>query len=239
MTKFYVYVDWTLEENPRPFYVGKGKIERVNLLKRNKRHDSIANSYGIDRRIALETQDEKEAFELEASLILEYRTYAYGENCWGANFTRGGEGSSGRHLTEESLSKIRKPHGPKHSLEQKEKWSNLRKGSHISDSHKENIRLASLGRNHSEDTRQNLREISSQWWKERRSNPDAPKLNYKVRPVQQIDPASGSIVNVYISVAEAFRSTGCSNIHKCCRGLRKTAGGYNWKYVDQNELDNE
>lgn len=28
MSKYHVYVDWTTEESPRPYYVGKGTDER-------------------------------------------------------------------------------------------------------------------------------------------------------------------------------------------------------------------
>jgi hypothetical protein len=31
---FYVYVDWTTEDSPRPFYVGKGNISRTRKGKR-------------------------------------------------------------------------------------------------------------------------------------------------------------------------------------------------------------
>lgn len=38
----------------------------------------------------------------------------------------------------------------------------------------------------------------------------------------------------YVSVSEAERKTGIynSNIVKCCKGERKTAGGYIWKYTE-------
>lgn len=55
------------------------------------------------------------------------------------------------------------------------------------------------------------------------------------KPVAQIQ--GGQIIKVYGSVLEAQRQTGIemSNIAKCCRGARKTAGGYQWKYVEKND----
>ena len=39
---------------------------------------------------------------------------------------------------------------------------------------------------------------------------------------------------IYASMSEANRQTGISygSISNCCRGKRKTAGGYHWEYVD-------
>lgn len=41
------------------------------------------------------------------------------------------------------------------------------------------------------------------------------------------------LITIYPSASEASRQTGIqqSNITDCCRGKRKTAGGYIWKYV--------
>ena len=44
---------------------------------------------------------------------------------------------------------------------------------------------------------------------------------------------TGEFITEYTSVHEAERHTGCANssICKCCKGKRKTAGGYIWKYA--------
>lgn len=236
MNKFYVYVDWTLEGIQRPYYVGKGTLQRIRRKYRNKRHESIKKLYGLERKIILETEDETEAFALETKLILEYKTYAYNQNSWGANFTLGGEGSSGRILSEDSLRLIRVPHGKKHSDEQKSKWSLMRKGKKISQAHKENIRLASLNRRHSDVTKENLRNIASEWWKKRKEDPHAKKINYKCRQVEQINLLDNSVIAVYESITAACRALNCKNISKCCTGKRKSAGGYGWRYKDSQTL---
>ena len=41
----YVYEDWTCEEAPRCFYVGKGMLNRVKRNTRNQLHTNIVNKY--------------------------------------------------------------------------------------------------------------------------------------------------------------------------------------------------
>ena len=48
--------------------------------------------------------------------------------------------------------------------------------------------------------------------------------------------ANGTIVKRWASMSEAERCLGISNskITMCCKGKRKTAGGYKWEYYEQN-----
>lgn len=48
--------------------------------------------------------------------------------------------------------------------------------------------------------------------------------------IQQIK--NGKIISEYYGICEAERKTGIyfTNIWSCCKGIRKTAGGYSWKY---------
>ena len=54
----------------------------------------------------------------------------------------------------------------------------------------------------------------------------------KSRPVLQLD-RQGNVVSRFPSAKEAARQTGIvrSGISEVCRGIRKTAGGYVWKYA--------
>lgn len=93
---FFVYVDWTTEPSPRPFYVGYGGLARIKKKQRNKHHTNIMNKYGFNRKVVLETLDENTAKQAEISLIAEYKTYAFSEACvFGTNYTIGGDGSRG------------------------------------------------------------------------------------------------------------------------------------------------
>jgi hypothetical protein len=93
LTKQYgVYVDSTIDG--KPYYVGKGNLKRVNQRHRNSLHRYFSEEHGFTRRIAFETDDEKEALLTEEKLVAELKTYAHGgEGWWGANLTRGGETS--------------------------------------------------------------------------------------------------------------------------------------------------
>jgi len=54
-------------------------------------------------------------------------------------------------------------------------------------------------------------------------------------PVCQIK--GGNTIKSYSCAREAMRQTGiaCTTITKCCRGQRKSAGGYQWAYINRNE----
>lgn len=57
-------------------------------------------------------------------------------------------------------------------------------------------------------------------------------LGYKiVKPVRQVS-LNGEVIARYKSISEASRQTGVnlSHICQCCRGNRKTNGGYRWEY---------
>lgn len=51
----------------------------------------------------------------------------------------------------------------------------------------------------------------------------------KRKAVYQVD-LDGNIVNEFKSIAEAQRKTGACHISDVCRGVRKIAGGYYWKF---------
>lgn len=97
---FYVYVDWTTEEVPRAFYVGKGVKRRIKDTKRRSVvWNRIRNKYGLNRIVVLATEDESYAFEIEIGLIRQHKTFMpawYDGSGWGANLTTGGDGVSGR-----------------------------------------------------------------------------------------------------------------------------------------------
>lgn len=51
------------------------------------------------------------------------------------------------------------------------------------------------------------------------------------KKIQQIK--NGMVVGEFYGAAEAYRKTGFNQTHirDCCRGKRKTCGGYQWKYI--------
>lgn len=108
MKVFFVYIDWTTEEIPRSFYVGKGTIDRVNMRERNEHWCRIAAKYGWRREVVFATKDEAYAFEQEILGILELGTFEHSSTYrWGANKTTGGDGTSGYRHTDDVKEQMR------------------------------------------------------------------------------------------------------------------------------------
>lgn len=101
MNVFFVYIDWTLENLPRAFYIGKGLLDRVQTQERNNDHwRNIAAKHGFRREVILATKDESYAFVQEILGILEHGTFCGStQHRWGANKTAGGEGCTGHRFT--------------------------------------------------------------------------------------------------------------------------------------------
>lgn len=104
---WYVYIDFTLENIVRAFYVGKGRKNRTYRIGRNKHHTNIRNKYGINRVLVYCSKDENDALNAEVILIKEHRTYVYADDyLFGANYSIGGHANSGCKLTSEQLSRL-------------------------------------------------------------------------------------------------------------------------------------
>lgn len=102
---FYVYVDYTTEPTPRPFYVGKGDCRRLRLMKRNAQHERVAATFGINRVIVFSTLNEAEAFEEEVRQISQLHTHVKDplSTSIASNFTTGGNGARGIHTVETTV----------------------------------------------------------------------------------------------------------------------------------------
>lgn len=150
--RFKVYVDYTTEETPRPFYIGKGTLARLRNIHRNKLHGTIAMKYGFNRRIMFETDDEQEAFTKERELIAEHNTFVYGGG-WGANLTLGGEGTSG-HPNPRLHGETHPMWGKHHTEESKRKNSESNKLACTGEKN------GMFGKHHSEETRRKIGEKS-------------------------------------------------------------------------------
>ena len=152
---FFNYVDWTLEECSRPFYVGKGVLDRVRRRERNVYWQNIAAKYGWRREVVLATKDESFAFEEEKRRIAKLGTFEDGTpERWGANLTEGGEGASGKKHSDETKAKMSRSHlGRLMSNETRQKLSVANrgqvpwtKGRAQTPEHTEKIRAAQKGR---------------------------------------------------------------------------------------------
>jgi hypothetical protein len=131
---FYVYEHWRPDQET-PFYVGKGKGRRANLLNnRNDHHKAIQKKLGnlglaVEVKIVAYGLTEKEAFSIEIQRIAMWRSLGVVL----ANKTKGGEGES-------------------HKDQAKIKVSMARKGKPLSKEHREKLSLAKRGKKQSPET---------------------------------------------------------------------------------------
>lgn len=90
--------------------------------------------------------------------------------------------------------------------------SESNRGKHHSEETKRKMSEARRGKHHSEETKRKISETRS-------------------IPVAQYT-KEGNLIAIYYEIMEAERQTGIyhSGIAKCCKGKRKSAGGFIWKY---------
>ena len=76
-----------------------------------------------------------------------------------------------------------------------------------------------FGKHHSEDTKRKMSEAHK------------GKIYANTKPILQFS-KSGELIAEYSSIHEAERQTGCNRGHisSCCKGKRKSAGGFIWRY---------
>ena len=128
-------------------------------------------------------------------------------------------------------------HSCKHSEETKKKISEANTGKHFSEEHKRKMSEAKIGITFSEEHKKKLSEALSG-----EKNPNFGKhfseehrkkisQSRGVNGILQFS-KNGEFIAEYPSTKEAERHTGCyqGNICKCCKGERKSTGGYIWKY---------
>lgn len=125
----------------------------------------------------------------------------------------------GKHHTEETKQKLREIHtGMKMSKESIEKRVQKMRGRKLSESHRIALLMANIGKPCSKEKAEKI------------------SLSNKDRnPVTMFD-LNQKPVKTFHSILRASKETGVDNssISRCCKGLQKTAGGYYWKYCDNN-----
>lgn len=113
---FYVYAHRRATDGSI-FYIGKGKGFRAsNVSSRNIHWRRIVKKHDYRIEFVKKEMDEKSAFELEEHLICELRLSGFTL----ANITNGGEGESGRIITDEAKAKMKeaklgKAQSPEHA----------------------------------------------------------------------------------------------------------------------------
>lgn len=164
MSKFFVYVDLTLEKIPRAFYVGKGNKARVSGKgSYNELWQHIDKKYGHERIVIYETHSEQDALDVEIATITTLKTRSHKtDGHWGANHTDGGEGISGYVYSIEQRQRMSiQRKGKKKPQGFGVKISKAQKGlphKPTSSETKIKISLATRGRKRSEQTKQRISE---------------------------------------------------------------------------------
>ena len=112
--------------------------------------------------------------------------------------------------------------GKHHSEEAKKRMSELMTGRGFTEEHRKKLSEANIGKksnfygkHHSEDTKRKISE------------------SHGVNGILQFS-KDGEFIAEYPSTKEAERQTGCNSSHicQCCKGKRKSAGGFIWKYKE-------
>lgn len=117
--------------------------------------------------------------------------------------------------------------GKKHSDQTKAIISHCHKGRKLSDEHKKKLSEAGKGRIVSNETRKKLSESAYNRF-------SIPSNNPKAKKVDMFD-NNLNYIKTFSTMLEASLETGIckSNISRCCRRGAKTAGGYIWRYADE------
>lgn len=142
----------------------------------------------------------------------------------GYNLTSGGEGIPHYTHTEETKAKISQAKkGVPFSEKHRKNISKVQTGKKRSNQHKENISKSLKGKKRSKETRRKMSKAITE---------------AKGKKVGQYA-KDGSLIKVWETALSAAKELGiCQpNITACCEGkkYRKTAGGYIWKYFNDEE----
>lgn len=166
----------------------------------------------------------EEACDLEQELIAKYRSNdpEYGYNC-----SIGGEMSAlGCHwfLEETTKNRMRKPKSEehrKHISEARSGEGNPMYGKHLSEEHRKKISESEKGRHLSEEHKAKISGAN----------------NYHSKRVGAYDYYTGKLFAEFDSTRQAAQEMNLSqqNISACCRGKRRTAGGFIWEYISEVE----
>lgn len=162
----------------------------------------------------------------------------------------------GKHHTEETRKKMsesskgeKNPNFGKHpSDETRQRMSEAQKGRHHSEESIEKMRQAHLGRVFTEEHRRKISENHAHLSGEKHPKYGKPvseetkrKLSnsHKGRWIGSKSPVAKKVIcietgEIFNCIKDASVVKGCSysKIGECCKGNRKTTGGYHWEYVE-------
>lgn len=257
MKKYYVYI-WFLVDSNDVFYVGKGSGNRVTSMKdRNRHFRNIRKKCKCDYKIVEYFDDEDEAYDYEMKLGMEYKSKGQAWCCYVLGKTDKFLSNKIRKKISDTLKgNVPWNKGQKMSLEQRKKLSDVKTGTKQSDETKKRRSLSLLGHQVSKETRAKIskahigegnpmfgKKQSAKTIEKHRAKIVGHKVSEDTRRkigisngkrVAMIESKTNEILKTYDSASEAARVNSLNNskISSVCRGKRKTAGGFVWKYID-------
>lgn len=256
MQKYYVYI-WFIENTKEVFYVGKGSGNRVTSMKdRNPHFRHIRNKCNCGYEIVKYFDNEDEAYAFELKLGKEYKSKGQAWCC----YALGEFNKFVSDKTKKKISKTLKGNTPwnkgkRMSDEHRTKLSEIKKGTRQTDETKKRRSIALKGHSVSIQTRKKIAasKIGSKnpMFGKKQSEETINKRIAKItghivsdetkakiglangKRVAKMDVASNKVLEIYNSASEAARLNKMRNgsISKCCRGERKTSGGFKWEYL--------
>lgn len=160
--RFYGYKHWTLEDQPRCFYVGKGLKRRPFGGHRSSKWHAIVDQYGLRVEICIGPVTNEEALKWEIENIALMDTYTINRchhdpldiRC---NFTKGGDGGVGHVVPDDARKRIGDAQrGKPKSLATRQKLRKILEGRIIPEITRHKMSVSHKGKPLSEKNRQNL-----------------------------------------------------------------------------------
>jgi len=228
---FYTYAHYRADDN-RIFYIGKGTNNRYRRpFDRNKHWHHINKKHGFKPVILARWDTENEAFDHEKFLIKTFRDMGYVL----ANYTDGGDGSSGVRMTDAQKEAVsRRFKGKKLSPDHVEKIRKVNTGKKHSEETKQKLREANIGKKYSEETRKKVSEAGKRWVRDANmrlklsiSHTGVPKPSL-FKPVRCM---TNNLEFISVNVAACILGLNGSSIGRCCNGTLVSTGGLRFEWI--------
>ena len=264
---FYVYAHYRLD-TMEPFYIGKGKGNRKDIISRNHMHDRISKKHGHAVVILYDNLTEEESFFYEREVI-EDLVFNEGyeiscKNCgeftgkfsYLTNFSFGGEGVSGYNFSEETKKKMSKSQIESQKKryeneEEREKLSKVQIKRFQDEKEREKMSKAQIKRYKDEKEREKISIGNKKRFKDPKEREKVGRHGEKSCHVKSVYCRELNIIFSYIGLAEKY----CINvlnikigpISRVCNGKREFTGKLadgtklTWKWledVDEETLNN-
>lgn len=225
-----------------------------NGYKSNEYFTRAIQKYGWDNFehiILYENLSKEEAEQKEIELIKKYKT-TY--NKYGYNVESGG--NLNKKISEVTRTKQREAHlGHITKEETKRKLSNSLKGRQFTEETKKKMSLSQTGKTHTKETKEKIRYLMLGRPSSRKGIKLSETTKNKISLTKRRNPYQYSVEErkkmsllrsipvicietgtIYYGSKEAERQTKINHRHisECCKNIRKTSGGFHWKYYKEH-----